>query len=99
LWLWFVAGFVFLFFALSATVTMHPSGNAVVECKLGRYYMIEIARAMHVSGNALGSGAGGFSATIAIAGQHLLCSAVGGVAMPGVGWSMRQIRGRRRPAA
>jgi hypothetical protein len=102
LWPWFVAGFAIVFFALSATVTvyaLHPSGNAVVECKLGCYYMIEITRALHVSGLALGPASGNFSATIVTAVEHVLCSVAGGVAMLGVGWGMRQIRGRRRPPA
>lgn len=93
----FIAGFLIVFVAMSLTVTMyamHPSGGAVVECKLWQYYTIEIRRAMSPSSSTLGPGTDGFSAAAVTAFQHLLCSAVGGVGMLGVAWAIRKIRHR-----
>ena len=100
-WLWFLAGFLLVFVGMSLTVTrfsMHPSGNAVVSCKLWEYYVIEIQRALRSSGN-LGPATGSSSAAVATAVQHVLCSAVGGAAMLGIAWGVRKIQGPPRRAA
>jgi hypothetical protein len=97
LWLWFVAGFLMGFLAMSLTITMysmHPSGNAVVGCKLWEYYLIEIQRALSSSGN-LGPATGSSSAAVTTAFQHILFSAVGGAVMLGIGWGVCKIKGRK----
>jgi hypothetical protein len=97
LWLWFVAGFCIVFAAMSFAITMytmHSSGDAVIECKLWQYYVIEIGRAWG-GRKTLGPLTGSSSATAITAFQHVLCSAIGGVGMLGVGWIVRKIRSRQ----
>jgi len=97
LWFWFASGFLIVFVGMSLAVTMysmHPSGEFVVACKLWRYYLIEIQRAVNSSGN-LGPGTGASSAAISTAFQHVLLSAVGGAATWGVGWTVRKARAKQ----
>jgi hypothetical protein len=97
LWLWFVAGFLVVFIGMSLTVTiysMHPSGNVVIGRKLWQYYVIEMQRALSVN-QAFGPATGDSSALVPTAFQHLLCSAVGGAVMLGIGWVVYRIKGRR----
>jgi hypothetical protein len=99
-WVWFAAGFCLVFFGMSLFVTMysmHPSGQFVVECRLWQYYMLEIERALHSSGN-LGPASGSSSAAVTTAIEHLLCSVVGGAVMLGIVWGVRRIRGRKEAA-
>jgi len=95
LWIWFLAGFLIVFLGLSLTKTMYPlnrSGTAVIECKLWEYYVIEVQRAAHSSGN-LGLTTGSTETAITIASQHLLFSAVGGGVMVGIALMVRKLRG------
>jgi hypothetical protein len=92
-----MVGFCLVFLAMSLTgtmYTMHPSGGGVVECKLWRYYIIEIRQSLNSSAGALGPTTGSFSAVAVTAFQHVLCSAVGGVGMLCVGWVIRKVRNR-----
>jgi hypothetical protein len=96
LWLWFIVGFFVVFIGMSFTVTiysMHPSGNAVIGCKLWQYYVIQMQRALSV--NKTVGPAGDSSALVTTAFQHLLCSAAGGAVMLGIGWVVGKVRDRR----
>src|SRR5437868_3687141 len=100
LWPWFAAGFGTVFLVMSLTVnmySMHPSGNAVIGCKLWQYYLLEFDRALHSSGYA-GPASGSTSAALITAFQHVLASVVGGEVMLGVGWVVRKIKGGQRGA-
>lgn len=93
-WLWFLAGFLVVFVGMLFMVTrysMHPSGEAVVACKLWQYYLIEIRRAM-TSSRAVGPASGSGSAAIITLIQHLLFSVAGGAAMMGIGWLMSKVK-------
>jgi hypothetical protein len=96
LWIWFVIGFLLVFVCTSVTVTMYPmrpSGDALVACKLWKYYVIEIRRALS-STNAVGPASGSFSAMVMTTFQHLLCSVAGGAGMVAIGWGFRKVKGR-----
>jgi hypothetical protein len=95
LWIWFVVGFILVLVCTSVTVTMYPlrpSGDALVACKLWKYYLIEIQRLR--SGSAVGPASGSSSAAAMTALQHLLISAAGGVGMLGIGWVYYKVKGR-----
>jgi len=101
LWIWYVTGFLIVFIGMSLVITMvsmHPSGQFVVECKLWEYYILEIRRELNSSGN-LGPATGSSSAAVTTAAEHLLCSAVGGAVMLGIVWTVRRIIGRQRAPA
>ena len=92
LWLWFLAGFVIVFVGAALIVTMysmHPRGHAVIECKLWKYYVIEIPR--FVSPGKLGPATDSSSAVAIVALEHLLVSALGGAVMLGVGWVVNRL--------
>jgi hypothetical protein len=97
LWLWFVAGFLVVFIGMSFAITMHPmhpSGNAVIECKLWQYYLMEMQQmfsAYETYGPATGISAA-FTTTVF---EHLLCSAIGGAVMLGIGWIVHKVKYRR----
>jgi hypothetical protein len=96
LWLWFAAGFLLLFVYMSVTITMtsmRPSGDALVVCKLWRYYVIEIRRALS-SGGAVGPASGSSSSAAMLALQHLLCSGAGGFVAMGSAWTYYKVKGR-----
>src|SRR5262249_45269248 len=93
LWLWFVVGFFLVFVAMAVTITMysmHPSGNAVIACKLWQYYVMEIPRALS-SLEVVGPASGNTSALIVTALQHVLFSTFGGAVMLAIGWFVRKI--------
>ncbi len=93
LWLWFVAGFLVVFVGATLIVTMHtmhPQGHAVMECKLWKYYAIEIPRLF--SPRNLGPAMDSSSAVVTVAFEHLLVSALGGAVMLGVGWVVNRLR-------
>jgi hypothetical protein len=95
LWLWFVFGFLLVFVCTSFTITMYsmvPSGGAVVACKLWKYYVIEIRRAVSSSG-ALGPANGSTSALPTTVLQHFLFSVAGGVGMMGIGLAYQKLKG------
>lgn len=96
LWLWFGFGFLLVFVCTSFTLTMYsllPSGDAVVACKLWKYYVIEVRRALS-SGRAVGPTSGSASALAMTALQHFLCSVAGGVGMMGIGWVYYKLKRR-----
>jgi hypothetical protein len=97
LWLWFAAGFLIVFIGMCCGITMypmHPSGNAVIGCKLWQYYLMEFPQ-MFSPYETLGP-ATGSSATLAITVfEHLLCSAIGGAVMVGIGWIVHKVKCRR----
>jgi hypothetical protein len=77
---------------------MLPSGEAVVQTKLWRYYIVEIprsARALFES-QTLGPGTGGSSAALSMLFQHLGFSAIGGLMALGIGWGLQKIGAARR---
>lgn len=93
LWPWFAAGFLLVFVGMSFGITMHtmlPSGDGVVECRLWRYYIVEIRRA--AGPTTLGPAAGG-SSVAETAVFHVLLSVVGGAVLTGIGWGVRKVRG------
>lgn len=95
-WLWFAIGFLLVFVCTSVTYTMyymHPSGNAIVQCKLCEYYLIEGRRALRPV-TVLGPASGSRSVLATTGLLHLLVSAVGGAAMMGIGWVFYKIKGR-----
>jgi hypothetical protein len=100
-WLWFALGFSIVFFGLSATVRMKaltPSGDGVIICKLWKYYIIEIQRAVH-AGNLLGPTTlgptnGCASAALTMAFEHFLFSCAGGIGMLGIRWIFNKLKGR-----
>jgi hypothetical protein len=97
LWAWFAAGFLLVFIGMSLTVTMysmHSSGQYVVGYKLWQYYLVEIQRALQPT-QALGPTTGSTAAAVTTLVQHLLCSAVGGAVMLGIGWVVHKVKGRR----
>jgi len=94
LWLWFAAGFLIVFVGMLLTVriySVHPSGEYVVACRLWRYYVIEMQRAVH-SSRFLGPTTRSSSAALTTAFQHVLFSALGGAVTLGIGW----VVGRRQ---
>jgi hypothetical protein len=96
--LWFSAGSLVVFVAMlfmGGMYVMHPSGRAVVECRLWEYYVVEIPRAFDPAGGALGPVTDGTQALGVTAFQHVLFSIVGGIATLGVGWGIRKIKSRR----
>lgn len=87
----FFVGFAIVFVGLlmKETNVLVPGGNGVMSVPVFRYYLIELQRAVHSSGNlSLTSGAG--PAAIVFLFQHSLCSAVGGVIGLGIAWFMRK---------
>jgi hypothetical protein len=95
MWPWFVAGFLMVFIGMSLTVTtysLHPSGRAVVACKLWLYYVFETRRALSRSSNVLGPATRSLCAAVVKLFQHVLWSAVGGAGMLGIGWVFRRLR-------
>ncbi len=101
LWPWFGTGFIIVFIGMSLSVTMYsmlPSGKAVVACPLWQYYIIETRRELSSSGR-FGPASGSFTAAIATAFEHVLCSSIGGAAMSAIGWAVRRIKARRRNTA
>jgi hypothetical protein len=97
LWLWFLVGFALVFIGASLTIrmaTLTTAGDAVVACKLWKYYAIEIPRALRFT-STLGPTSGGSSALLETAFQHLLISAIGGAVMLGVGLVVHKLKGRR----
>jgi hypothetical protein len=93
LWLWFVAGFAIVFIGMVLSVKMHmvlPSGEGVLQCRLWRYYIIEIHRAMgprHI-GPTTGSTFAAFQTGL----FHVLLSVLGGLAMTAIGWCIRRTK-------
>jgi hypothetical protein len=95
LWLWFVAGFLIVFVGMSAAVTtyyMHPSGQAVVQCKLWQYYVVQIPRMFQTQN--LGPATADSQATVTMLFQHLACSVMGGLGTLGIGWGIHKIKRR-----
>jgi hypothetical protein len=93
LWHWFLAGFLIVFVGATLIVTMHtmhPQGHAVMECKLWKYYAIEIPRLFGPLN--LGPAMDSSSAVVTVALQHLFVSALGGAVMLGVGWVVNRLR-------
>ena len=96
LWLWFVAGFLFVFVGMALVVNMYwmdPSGEFIARGKLWQYYLVEIGRA--TSTQSLGPATGSTSAALSTVFQHVLISAVGGAVLLGIGWGVRRIKGRK----
>jgi hypothetical protein len=94
--IWFLAGFLmtFLGMALFATqLAMTAAGDAVFECRLWQYYLIEIDREMH-SSHILGRTTGSWERAIQTGLEHILISVGGGMALLALGWIFRKIRGQ-----
>jgi hypothetical protein len=99
LWIWFVVGLVatFVAVALFAKVyVMHPSGQAVVQCRLAAYYLEEIRR--QFSWTTLGPASSNGSLLFKNLFFHLALSGLGGAGLAGVGWLMRRIRRQKAGA-
>ncbi len=82
LWLWFGAGFLLVFIAMALCVTMYtmpPSGNAVVQCPLWKYYAIELPR--QFGPTVLGPASGRGSGLIETMFFHVVISLLGGGAL------------------
>lgn len=97
LWSWFIVGFLLVFVGMSIAITMHamhPSGRAVVECRLWQYYILELRRALRASSGALGPATGSSMAALVTLAEHLLLSAAGGGLSLGLAWGIRKVRGR-----
>jgi hypothetical protein len=95
LWLWFAAGFMIVFVAMSLTVTilsMHPSGQYVVQMKLWEYYLAEMGR-FSIGPRTMGPGSS--SSLMTVAAEHLLMSCLGGILTLGIGWVVRRVRKRK----
>jgi hypothetical protein len=91
LWPWFVAGFFSVFVGMLVAATayyMHPSGEALVQCKLWEYYLVQIPRMFQTQN--LGPTAGDSSATLTMLFQHLICAIAGGLVGLGVGWFVQK---------
>lgn len=100
LWLWFVAGFLIVFVGMSVAVSacyMHPSGQAVVRCKLWEYYVVQIPRMFQRQ--TLGPATGDSQAALTMLFQHLACSAIGGLVTVAVGWGVHKIKMRKKGLA
>jgi hypothetical protein len=94
LWLWFVAGFFLVFIGMLLTMpmhSMHPSGNALIICKLWQYYLMEIPRALS-PWQVVGPVTGNASALTVTALLHVLFSTFGGAVMLAVGWLVGKIK-------
>ena len=88
LWVWFAAGFLFVFLGMcfgTSMYTLAPSGQGVVRCRLWEYYISEIDRAI-MSTSAVGPTSGTGSAAITTPVEHLSVSAAGGLVMLAIGW-------------
>lgn len=97
---WSLAGFLLVFVGMlvgTRELSMLPSGAAVVSLPLWQYYLVELHRAFFGS-RGLGPASGSTWAMIQTAAVHLLCSAIGGAAMLGIGWAIGKARGPRRGA-
>jgi hypothetical protein len=93
-WLWFAAGFLLVFVGLSLVLSMHYfDGHAVYRTRLWHYYLLEVRRAWHSTGN-LGP-ASGTSSAVTVLAQHLLFSAIGGAILTGAAWAVRALSRRR----
>ena len=87
----FLFGFAIVFVGLlmKETNVLLPGGNGVMSVPVFRYYLIELQRAIHSSGNlSLTSDAG--PAAMVFLFQHSLCSAVGGVIGLGIAWVIQK---------
>jgi hypothetical protein len=81
LWAWFSVGFLVVFVAMAMLLcvkmgVMNPSGVAVVDCPLWRYYVIEFRK--ELSPTVFGPGSHSGSAVIETLLFHVLLSAFGG---------------------
>lgn len=84
--IWFGIGFLLVFVAMLLLVrmhVMHPSGNAVVECPLWRYYGNELYK--QVTPHNLGPASSNSSASGETLFFHVLLSVVGGCVFAGAG--------------
>jgi hypothetical protein len=84
-WAWFAIGFslVFLVMALSVKMDyMHPSGSAVVECRLWKYYIVEFRRQLSVS--SLGPAQSNISTLLQTIFFHVFFSILGGGVFAGM---------------
>jgi len=91
---WFLAGFLLVFVGLLFVLhgySMLPSGEAVIRCKLWRYYLLEIERATSAPAG-LGPDSGSGAAALVVLGQHLAISALAGLVSGGVGFAMNRLR-------
>ncbi len=83
--IWFGIGFLLVFVGMLLLVkiqVMHPSGNAVVECPLWRYYGNELYK--EVTPQNFGPASSNSSALGETLFQHILLSALGGGVLAGV---------------
>jgi hypothetical protein len=92
---WFVWGFLLVFIGMLLFVhshTMLPSGGGIVSVSLWQHYLIEARRTF--SSSDLGPISGGGSAAMMTFFQHVLCAALGGAAMLGIGFAAGKLKDR-----
>lgn len=81
---WFFAGFAIVFVGmLLFTKQYFYTGMSVMECKLWRFYLLEMQRAS-IYPNALGPTSGSGMQALIVFATHLVASAVGGFITMGV---------------
>jgi len=82
---WFIAGFVIVFVGMLFFVNQNfYTGHAVFQCKLWRYYLLEIERASMSSGS-LGPTSGSGTQALVFFVTHLVASGIGGLITMGLG--------------
>ncbi|WP_063823058.1 hypothetical protein [Rhodopirellula baltica] len=82
---WFLGGFAIVFAAMLILMNQYfYAGDALVQCKLWQFYLMEIRRAFTSSG-ALGptTGSGGHAFVLFL--QHVAIAGVGGLISLGIG--------------
>lgn len=92
LWVWFVIGFVLVFFGLAIAYPMHfYDGLTVRQTMLWHYYILEIDLAWNDPG-LVGPTTGNSAVAIKIFVQHLCFSALGGVVNMAIGSIVKKVQ-------
>jgi hypothetical protein len=90
-WLWFGGGFAIVFIVMSLTLSVYvPQGHGIVKCKLWRYYVLAIPQV--VQSAPLGPNNLNTGNLLTHATTHVVCSALGGLALLGAGWCVGKVK-------